>query len=46
VNTAAVAITASYLANATTWTGSAREIVATAGNWGLNAVVICATLAP
>lgn len=46
VNTAAVAITASYLANGTTWTGSAREIVATGANWALNAVVLCATVAP
>jgi hypothetical protein len=41
-DTAGVALTSNYLANATTWTGSAREIVATTGNWGLNAVVICA----
>jgi len=45
VNTAAVAITASYLANATTWTASAREIVATGANWGINVVVLCATVA-
>jgi hypothetical protein len=44
VNTAAVAITASYLANATTWTASAREIVATGANWGINVVVLCATV--
>jgi hypothetical protein len=41
-DTAGVALTSNYLANATTWTASAREIVATTSNWGLNAVVICA----
>ena len=45
VNIAAVAITASYLANGTTWTASAREIVATGANWGINVVVLCATVA-
>jgi hypothetical protein len=40
-----VALTSSYLPNATTWSGSAREIVATGTDWGLNAVVICATVA-
>jgi hypothetical protein len=46
VNTPGVAITTSYLANATTWTASAREIVGTGSNWGLNVAVICATVAP
>ena len=46
VNTPGVAITGSYLANATTWTASAREVVATSDSWGLNVVVICATVAP
>ena len=41
-----VGLTTSYLANATTWTASAREFDATATNWGLNVVVICATVAP
>ncbi len=45
VNTAGVAVTTSYLANATTWTASAREVVATGANWGLNVVVVCATVA-
>ena len=45
VNTPGVAITTSYLANSTTWTASAREVVATSDNWGLNVVVICATVA-
>jgi hypothetical protein len=45
VNTPGVAITTSYLANPTTWTASAREVVATADDWGLNVVVICATIA-
>jgi hypothetical protein len=45
VNTPGVAITTSYLANSTTWTASAREVVATADDWGLNVVVICATVA-
>lgn len=42
-NTPGVAITASYAANTTTWTSSAREITATGANWSLNAVVICAS---
>jgi hypothetical protein len=46
VNTPGVAITTSYLANATTWTASAREIVATGVNWGINVAVICAAVAP
>jgi hypothetical protein len=41
-----VALTASYLANATTWTASAHEVNAQAASWGLNVVVICATVAP
>jgi len=41
-----VAITASYLANSTTWTASAQEVNAQAVNWGLNVVVICALVAP
>ena len=45
VNTPGVAITTSYLANPTTWTASAREVVATADDWGLNVVVICAAVA-
>ena len=45
VNTPGVAVTTSYLANSTTWTASAREVVATADDWGLNVVVICATVA-
>jgi hypothetical protein len=40
-----VAITASYLANATTWTASAQEVNAQTASWGLNVVVICATIA-
>jgi hypothetical protein len=40
-----VGLSTSYLANPTTWTASAREIDATASNWGLNVVVICATVA-
>ena len=43
-NTPGVAITTSYLANATTWTASAREVVATGDDWGLNVVVVCATI--
>ena len=43
-NTPGVAITASYLADNTTWTSAAREINPTATNWSLNAVVICATV--
>jgi hypothetical protein len=43
-NVAGVAITSSYMSNPTTWTGSAREIVATASNWSLNTVVICANM--
>jgi hypothetical protein len=42
---AGVAVTSSYLANPTTWSASAREITATTATWGLNAVVICATVA-
>lgn len=42
VNTPGVALTASYAANATTWTTSAREIAGTPTNWSLNAVVVCA----
>jgi hypothetical protein len=45
LNTPGVAITTSYLANSTTWTASAREVVATGDDWGLNVVVICATIA-
>ena len=41
---AGIAITSSYMSNATTWTGAAREIVTTASTWGLNVVVICATM--
>lgn len=41
-----VAITASYLANSTTWTASAQEVNAQIANWGLNVVVICALVAP
>jgi hypothetical protein len=41
-----VAITASYLANSTTWTASAQEVNAQAVTWGLNVVVICALVAP
>jgi len=42
VNTPGVAITAGYLADENTWVARAREITATAVNWSLNAVVICA----
>ena len=42
VNTPGVAITAEYLADENTWVARAREITATAVNWSLNAVVICA----
>jgi hypothetical protein len=45
-NVADVALTSSYLANPTTWTASAEEADATAAGWSLNAVVICATVAP
>ena len=45
-NQAGVAITSSYLANATTWSVNAREVVATAGNWSINAFVVCATVTP
>lgn len=41
-----VAVTASYLANSTTWTASAHEINLQAASWGLNVVVICALVAP
>jgi hypothetical protein len=41
-----VAITASYLANSTTWTASAQEVNAQAVSWGLNVVVVCALVAP
>ena len=41
-----VAITASYLANSTTWTASAQEVNAQIASWGLNVVVICALVAP
>ena len=41
-----VAITASYLANSTTWTASAQEVNLQASSWGLNVVVICALVAP
>ena len=41
-----VAITASYLANSTTWTASAQEVNAQIANWGLNVVVICVLVAP
>jgi hypothetical protein len=41
-----VAITASYLANSTTWTASAQEVNLLASSWGLNVVVICALVAP
>ena len=41
-----VAITASYLANSTTWTASAQEVNAQIANWGLNVVVVCALVAP
>lgn len=44
-NVAGVAVTASYLGNATTWTASAREITANANNWSLNVVVVCAVVA-
>jgi hypothetical protein len=42
LNTPGVAITAGYLADENTWVARAREITATAVNWSLNAVVICA----
>jgi hypothetical protein len=45
VNTPGVAITAGYLADENTWVARAREITATAVNWSLNAVVICAAAA-
>lgn len=45
-NVADVALTSSYLANPTTWTASGAETDATAAGWSLNAVVICATVAP
>jgi hypothetical protein len=45
-NAADVAITSSYLANSTTWTAAAAELDVTTGTWSLNAVVICATVAP
>ena len=46
VTASEVAITTSYLANATTWTASAQEVNAQAAGWGLNVVVICAVVAP
>jgi hypothetical protein len=45
LNTPGVAITAGYLADENTWVARAREIAATAVNWSLNAVVICAAAA-
>jgi hypothetical protein len=45
VNAPGVALSASYLANPTTWTASAREVVATGSDWGLNVVVVCAVVA-
>ena len=45
-NNPGVAITSSYLTNATTWSVNAREVVATATNWSLNALVVCATVSP
>jgi hypothetical protein len=45
-NNPGVAITSSYLTNATTWTVNAREVVATAANWSINAFVVCATVSP
>lgn len=42
--TPGVALTSSYMSNETTWTGAAREVVATTSAWGLNVVVICATM--
>jgi len=45
LNTPGVAITAGYLADENTWVARAREITATAVNWSLNAVVICAAAA-
>lgn len=45
-NTVDVGLTTSYLANPTTWTATAQELDATAAGWSLNAVVICATVAP
>ena len=45
-NATDVAITSSYLTNSTTWTAAAAELDVTAGSWSLNAVVICATVAP
>jgi hypothetical protein len=44
LNTPGVAITAEYLADENTWVARAREVTATAANWSLNAVVICAAL--
>ena len=45
-NNPGVAVSSSYLTNATTWPVNAREIVATAANWSINAFVVCATVAP
>lgn len=42
--TAAVAVTRTYLSGTSTWETAARETSAFAGNWMLNAVVICATV--
>jgi hypothetical protein len=44
-NAPGVAVSTSYLANPTTWTASAREVVGTGTNWGLNVVVVCAVVA-
>ena len=41
----AVAVTRSYLSGTGTWETAARETDAFAGNWMLNAVAICATVA-
>jgi hypothetical protein len=43
--TTAVAITRNYLSGTDTWQTAARETATFSGNWMLNAVVICATVA-
>lgn len=42
--TTAVAVTRTYLSGTSTWETAARETATFAGNWMLNAVVICATV--
>lgn len=44
-NAPGVAVSTSYLGSPSSWNISAREVVGTAANWGLNAVVVCAVVA-